>query len=79
MTMGYAITQKGIDVQHHGPRRSLPGEQGLAGHRARGGAKTGVLPDFFVGAHAAVEHRPLLTRDARRIAPCFPTVQLISP
>lgn len=48
-------------------------------YRRRGGTKTGVLSDFFVGAHAAAEDWPLLTRDPRRIAGYFPTVQLIAP
>ena len=39
----------------------------------------GVLPDFFIGAHAAVEQLPLLTRDARRYRTYFPTVELIAP
>ena len=46
--------------------------------RARG-AKPGVLPDFFIGAHAAVMQWPLLTRDARRYRRYFPTLKLISP
>jgi len=48
-------------------------------YRRRGGAKTGDLPDFFIGAHAAVLGAPLLTRDARRYATYFPTVRLITP
>ncbi|MET0742296.1 MAG: type II toxin-antitoxin system VapC family toxin [Microvirga sp.] len=48
-------------------------------YRQRGGAKSGVLPDFFIGAHAAVAGMPLLTRDARRYATYFPTVELIAP
>lgn len=43
------------------------------------GRKTGVLPDFFVGAHAAVLGCPLITRDAARYRTYFPGVQLISP
>ncbi|ANW05148.1 type II toxin-antitoxin system VapC family toxin [Bradyrhizobium icense] len=43
------------------------------------GPRTGVLSDFFIGAHAAVEQRPLLTRDARRYRTYFPTVELITP
>ena len=48
-------------------------------YRARGGIRTGVLPDFFIGAHAAVASLPLLTRDARRYRAYFPSVRLISP
>ena len=48
-------------------------------YRAGGGTRSGVLPDFFIGAHAAVAKVPLLTRDARRYRSYFPTVQLIAP
>jgi predicted nucleic acid-binding protein len=48
-------------------------------YRARGGTKTGVLPDFFIGAHAAVAGIALLTRDARRYRSYFPTISLITP
>jgi predicted nucleic acid-binding protein len=48
-------------------------------YRARAGTKTGVLPDFFIGAHAAAEGWPLLTRDAARVRTYFPKVQLIAP
>ncbi|HZA67844.1 MAG TPA: PIN domain-containing protein [Geminicoccaceae bacterium] len=48
-------------------------------YRARGGTRTGVLPDFFIGAHAVVEGIALLTRDARRYRGYFPTIMLITP
>jgi predicted nucleic acid-binding protein len=48
-------------------------------YRASGGTRTGVLPDFFIGAHAAVEGLSLLTRDPRRYRSYFPNVQLIAP
>jgi predicted nucleic acid-binding protein len=48
-------------------------------YRSSGGSRTGVLTDFFIGAHAAVEQRPLLTRDVRRYRTYFPTVELITP
>jgi predicted nucleic acid-binding protein len=48
-------------------------------YRQAGGAKTGVLPDFFVGAHAAVAKAPLLTRDAARYWTYFPTVEVVGP
>jgi predicted nucleic acid-binding protein len=48
-------------------------------YRAAGGLRTGVLSDFFIGAHAAAEQLPLLTRDVRRYRSYFPTVNLIAP
>jgi predicted nucleic acid-binding protein len=48
-------------------------------YRASGGIRTGVLADFFIGAHAAVEQLPLLTRDPRRYRTYFSAVKLIAP
>ena len=48
-------------------------------YRKQRGVRTSVLPDFFIGAHAAVAELPLLTRDQRRYATYFPTVELITP
>lgn len=48
-------------------------------YRRAGGTRSGVLPDFFIGAHAAVGRLPLLTRDEGRYRTYFPTVELISP
>ncbi|RYE79202.1 MAG: PIN domain-containing protein [Hyphomicrobiales bacterium] len=48
-------------------------------YRQSGGGRTGVLPDFFIGAHAAVTQLPLLSRDARRYRNYFPEVELIAP
>ena len=48
-------------------------------YRAIGGTRTGVLPDFFIGAHAAVAGLTLLTRDARRYRRYFPSLDLIAP
>jgi len=48
-------------------------------YRAAGGNRTGVLPDFFIGAHAAVSGLPLLTRDIQRYRTYYPTVNLIAP
>lgn len=48
-------------------------------YRRKGGERTGVLPDFFIGAHAAVLGVPLLTRDAQRFRSYFPTVRLVMP
>ena len=48
-------------------------------YRAAGGARTGVLPDFFIGAHAVVSESPLITRDVRRYRTYFPGLALIAP
>ena len=48
-------------------------------YRTAGGSRTGVLPDFFIGAHAAVAGWPLLTRDVGRYRSYFPKVTLIAP
>ena len=48
-------------------------------YRGAGGRRAGVLPDFFIGAHAAVRRLPLLTRDVRRYRSYFPKVALIAP
>ena len=47
-------------------------------HRRRGGGKAQVLPDFFIGAHAAVEGWHLLTRDASRFRTYFPSLEVVA-
>jgi predicted nucleic acid-binding protein len=51
----------------------------FAQYRKRGGSKAQVLPDFFIGAHAAVKGWPLLTRDASRFRTYFPGLEVLAP
>ncbi len=48
-------------------------------YKKRKGGKTNVLPDFFIGAHAAVSGYQLITRDKGRFSTYFPSVELIMP
>ena len=48
-------------------------------YRQRGGSKAQVLPDFLIGAHAAVQGWPLLTRDASRFRTYFPSLIVLAP
>jgi predicted nucleic acid-binding protein len=56
----------------------LAGKAFLA-YRRRGGKRSSPMPDFYIGAHAAVARFRLLTRDAARFVTYFPTVNLICP
>ncbi len=56
----------------------LAGKSFLA-YRRRGGARRSPLPDFFIGADAAIAGYPLLTRDAARYRTYFPKLSLLSP
>lgn len=51
----------------------------FARYRRSGGTRTGVLPDFFIGAHAAISGLPLLTRDVGRYRSYFSGLTLITP
>jgi predicted nucleic acid-binding protein len=66
-------------------RDALPYEAAFLGgkaflrYRRAGGARAAPLPDFLIGAHAAIEDFTLLTRDASRYRTYFPAVEIIAP
>ena len=74
------VGDSGLDLQDV-PREALflAGKAFIRYRRQVASAKHSVLPDFFIGAHAAVNGMPILTRDVRRYRTYFPTVHLISP
>ena len=87
VSVGYS-TIESLDSalpRHLYQRAQLPWEAGfLAGkvfvaYRRRGGTRPTPLPDFYIGAHAAVDRLALLTRDSSRYSTYFPTVEVLSP
>jgi len=65
---------------HEIPRAALfLAGKAFAQYRRRGGSRTQVPPDFFIGAHAAVQGWPLLTRDASRFRTYFPSLVVLAP
>ncbi len=74
-----ALAVQGVEcVPIPWPAAFLAG-RAFASYRQRRGSKLAPLPDFFIGAHAAVAGLRLLTRDASRYRTYFPTVELIAP
>ena len=77
----YRMAMSGFSFSH----RPLPQEalflaaKAFVLYRKAGGIRSSPLPDFFIGAHAAVAGMSLLTRDPRRVAKHFPTVAIIAP
>lgn len=87
LSVGYADKERldafidAAGLQHEPiPRDALflAGKAFLAYRRVKG-AKLSVLPDFFIGAHAAILSLPLLTRDERRFRTYFPGLDVICP
>lgn len=66
-------------------REPLPWEaaflaaKAFTAYRRRGGAHRAVLPDFYIGAHAAIAGHTLLTRDPKRYRAYFPKLRIIAP
>ena len=66
-------------------REALPWEAGFLAakafltYRKRGGSRRAPMPDFYIGAHAALAGYTLLTRDARRYRSYFPTLRILAP
>lgn len=73
------VAKAGLQLQSIPKSALFLAAKALGSYRKRGGTRTGVLSDFFIGAHALAEGLPLLTRDARRYRSYFPDVSLVTP
>ncbi len=67
-----------VTIPRHAAPPFLAGEAYVT-YRRFGGKRSSTLPDFFIGAHAAVADLDLVTRDATRYQTYFPTVRLTAP
>lgn len=75
-----AALPKDLIAREHLPyEAAFLAAKAFAEYRTRGGTRTTALPDFFIGAHAAVSGYELLTRDATRFRTYFPKLKLIAP
>ena len=73
------VGELGLEL-HELPRPALfLAGKAFVRYRRLGGNKQQVLPDFFIGAHAAVQGWPLLTRDGARFRTYFPRLQVLAP
>ena len=73
------VVKMALDVQEIPKPALFLAGKAFAQYRRRGGSKTQVLPDFFIGAHAAVNGWPLLTRDESRFRTYFPGLLVVAP
>jgi predicted nucleic acid-binding protein len=74
-----AVDELGLTFQDFSREAAYLAGKAYQQYRQRGGNRTSVLPDFFIGAHAASLRCAILTRDARPFASYFPSVALIAP
>jgi predicted nucleic acid-binding protein len=74
-----ALIDLSLDLDRMPLRALFLAGKAYRSYRSSGGIRTGVLPDFFIGAHAQIAGVPLLTRDVRRYRTYFPDVLLITP
>jgi len=73
------IEAAGLEREHVPWSAAYLAGKAFAQYRRSSGTRRSPLPDFYIGAHAAVAGMRLLTRDAGRYRTYFPTVELIAP
>jgi predicted nucleic acid-binding protein len=73
------LKELGIEIERTPKEALFAAAKAFQRYRQAGGPRLTILPDFFIGAHAEISKRPLLTRDPRRFRTHFPSVRLITP
>jgi hypothetical protein len=73
------LVEAGVSIAEMSRSALFLAGQVFKAYRSRGGVRTSILPDFFIGAQAAVLGAALITRDVRRYRSYFPTIELIAP
>jgi predicted nucleic acid-binding protein len=85
VSLGYDTVEALDAALHDFTRLPLPYEAGFLAarcflrYRKAGGAGRSPLPDFYIGAHAAISGFTLLSRDAARYRSYFPRLEIVSP
>jgi predicted nucleic acid-binding protein len=74
-----ALAIAGVTFEDVTPDAAFLAAKAFLAYRRDGGPRTTLLPDFLIGAHAAVRGYTLLTRDARRFRAYYPRLKLIAP
>lgn len=74
-----AVADFGVEVAEISRPALLLAVKAFDAYRRNGGQRSKVLAEFFIGAHAAVEGWPILTRDPRKYRRYFPSVELVTP
>ena len=74
-----AIADLDVSLKRIPPLALFVAGRAFEQYRRKGGPRSTLLADFFIGAHALVEGLPILTRDTRRYRTYFPEVELIAP
>jgi predicted nucleic acid-binding protein len=73
------LAQTGVQMMEISRPTAFLAAKAFSRYRSEGGTKAGVLPDFFIGAHATILNVPVLTRDVGRYRTYFPELRLIAP
>jgi predicted nucleic acid-binding protein len=74
-----AIAELDVSLKRIPPAALFMAGRAFEQYRRKGGPRSTLLADFFIGAHALVDGLPILTRDTRRYRTYFPGVELIAP